>query len=972
MIFRLKNVINAKSGIIFLYLFLLISLSCFAQKLSVKGIIHDADGNKVSNVFINEKGTQLAALSNQNGEFHFTPTAQYATLIFSKEGFKDTSVVVIDTTLLKIILYPAAKKTVKLSYKYNTDSNLASAIFMADYLDLRNDVMVFPESQQPSSLFVPILKGTESFFSKQPLYIVDGIVMNGGINLPQVFGTIDPLTAVPVTSIGKVEILKDISSAAIYGSMGANGVVLINTKTPESGNHIHYQGQAGIYTPLNAHVTLDPNAYKILMNESFTAAGIPPAEEMTSESNKWFENAVRPIAFTDHTVSYDSSVKKVKLGLSANFGTVPGVVEESSYLKGNFSGNIAIQASQWLNIAAFAAYHQSTQTSPLHYDNRYSQNPLVYAHSFPPVLMEGVLTPEKFSETQEAQNTMAGFRGNFALTIHIFDNLVLNSSVSGNYSDFGQDYWSIFAGENFQQLDVMLKKHLTGNVYNWQFKNYLEWIIEGKKNKLKLAAGSDGYYFKSESFTGFEFLSQSDELTYTNSKGMNSRRVSALYSSLYLNLNNRFDFSGVFRRESLFRQNGENLYGLTPGAEARLWIVKPKAAFSGLSSFNLKASWGVAGADNLHYLNMPAQIGLPEGTVPLVVNALLPNARWETTEEWVAGFSSQWFESSLTIGAGYFDRLRDHVAFPVLNPSAVNSWNTEGRVYNSGLDVFADYRKNFSELFLWAGFHLQSSASKVLETGNENSQSLLYSVLPGNENLPVAVMKQGEAPNSFWGYRFEKIFSSDAEVEAANELTPASDIYYQNIKTRAGDIKFADIDNNGYIDENDMTVIGSPNPAYWFNFSFGAAFKGFDIAGNFDGMGGNEILNNNLIWANASGGLGNRSDEMINRWNEQVPSTVLPRLVFDDPNNNNRIHSGMVEDGSFFRMAKLEVGYQLPEVNNSKIRLFMLATNLFSTAKKSLDDPFSGSSNAAYPGLGINYGRYPSSRSFSIGAQIGF
>jgi len=970
----LSNLFKAKHFLILpVLLICLIHIPAFAQKVVIKGIITSDKGEPLSGVHINESGTNYATFSTKNGEFVFSVSQKYAVIKFSKDGFYDEEIALQSSESIKIKMYSIVRASADTLANFNQYNLFSSDIFMADYLENFNGIKILQENNQPPGIYSPIIRGVESVYSTQPLYIVDGVLQNAGINLPVLFNAIDPLSAIPTSNIENIEIKKDLITTALYGSRGANGVIVIQTKTGTKARQFRYHGQAGMYTPENQFNLLETEPYFALLNESLIASGSGTADDYKPGNNKWYENILRTAPFTEHTLTYSTATKKSKLFLSGNLGITPGVVHESNFKKGSFTGNYIYDASRWLQMKAALGYSQSSQASPQYNDNRYKGNPLVYAAAFPPIETGALMTPNQFLKDQTAKNSFSGFTGNAELLIKLGDGLAVHSSGSGNYNDYGQDYVLYKTVFETDTTYNPLKKHQTGFVYNWMINNYIQWDISTEQTRWKFVFGTEGNYIKTESSTNFKYQDLAeDTLQIIDIKGKNSRRVSAFYASFLMNLGNRFEVSAVFRRESLFRQNGDNLYGLTPGAEAAFWIFKPSVKSEILNSLKLKGSWGIAGAENLHYLNTFSQSGTSLENITSSIPTIPPFFRWETTEEWVGGFSSQWFSSSLTFGAQFFDRLRSNVAFRVQNSDFTTSWHNTGRIHNSGFDIFANYEKRWTDFIVWANFDLQASGSKVLSLGDDIINGIAPSYIPLHGNMPISVMKTGAEPNAFWGYQFEKIFQSQTEVDEANQLTGSSNSYYQNASTQAGDIKFRDMDNNGHIDENDMTIIGTPDPDFWNNFSLGIKYMRFDFSAAFDGMQGNEVLNLNQIWLNASGGFGNRAEEMIMRWKAEAPSENLPRVVFNDPNRNNRPHSGMVEDGSYFRIKKLQFGYQIPLKSSIGIRAYFSALNVFTNSDYSGSISLPGNSNGAYPGSGIDYGRYPSSKSFMIGVQIDF
>jgi TonB-dependent starch-binding outer membrane protein SusC len=851
------------------------------------------------------------------------------------------------------------------------------------------------EGIQPGSLPSLIIRGRESAFTNQPLYIIDGIMMNAGLNLPLAFSAIDPLWGLNMKDIDNISVLKDNAATALYGSGGANGVVLIHTKRGEADSLLFtYHMQTGMQSPLSRKTEMmHSEAYFSMLDESLAAAGYEPQEEgVVLNEMIWSDDMMRSGLFTDHTLSVSGGTQKSNLYLSGNLKSDRGVVSGSGINSGGLRLNHMWRPVRWFNTGIHLGFTQLAQDAVITPGSRFGSNPFAYASVYPPVskanlaawpsLHEhfGGIDPAEFLKEHTIKNSASQFDGNFSFQLKFGNYFSLNSSTGGSYNDFGQVYNLPCLADDFSFAENYIKKYQTSWVYNWRALNYLRFEkLDGKSHWLFLL-GSEERYQKAGTDINYQIHNRGGEIPKDNYRlaGGNSRRISAFFAQADYAYDELLDIEFVLRREELWRQDGTNLYGIFPAFSSGLWIYRNKQTQNpAFSSLKLKAGWGVPGADPFHYLHYTwhhgdaTEFDYQAFALGLPAEASAPVARWEVSEEWNFGLQSWWLGNDLLIDVNYFNRLRSNVAYLFSNPENTTNhyeWGHTGRILNSGFELELSYRKDFGNMGFWGNAFIQSAQNRLLSFGSDYLGDQTIEVYP-EMGYQAAILKVGEPAGAFTGYLKEGIFQTQGEVEAANMLDGDPTTWYQHQYTAPGDIKFADLDNNGKIDENDMTVTGSPYPALTYGITSGAAYGNFDLFLFFDGALGYDILDLNQTWSHASGGWGNRATEFNSRWKPLMPSLTLPRVHFDDPNQNNRLHSGMVRQSHYFRLKKIDIGYRFSLKKKFQYaRVYFLSENLFTVTN------YHG--NSSFPGgnlymQGIDYGRYPGSVLFAVGLQLG-
>lgn len=975
-----------------------------AQTHLIKGLVSDERGNPLSGVVIREKGTNYATISLNNGSFEFSVTDLNAVLTFTLNGFETRedsiknreflSVTLfnysrIDTVVVKqepvdLGFYSLNKDQISSSVDvYRVKNDFQGSLHFLELVKQLNGVNAIRDGS-PTGYFFSAIRGNESVLNEEPLYVVDGIVMNMGINLPGHFNRLQPFTSVNPQDIRSIKALKSNAATGIYGSQGANGVILVETKNEDENRpfHIKFALQSGINIPAINISTLENYQYVSAINQSLEAAGKEDSKFfLTGNSIDWYDELINTGFQNKLSAVLSGKMEKSDYYLSASLDWDKGMAEYSDFNNKTLFFKYNREFTNWFKLNLVVNTSGTDNSLPLNSVNRYSDNPFVFAQTYPPFETDLVInTPllyEAFGDKSPNEYFTPGLSvnkgvhhlGKVELVFDIAENLRLNTAVTGNYSDLQLE------SMNF---DYQNQRNVSA-VYNWYVNNYLTYKRTNDRHEFMVLAGSSESFHKLTDNVVIEEQSGSQENLILSYVGKNSKRAGAQFLHINYVFNNRFDFSAGIRREKILHQRGTDLFGMFPFASAGTWLFKnawqKNRWFSGLK---LKAGWGISGADrifNPHYVSLTPENEPMGSFIPEEISssAPAPNSRWEMAEEWNFGIQTNWLNNAFKIYLDYFDRIRSEVFFYLPETpeteSASTGWEQSARIKNSGWELQASFNKNLGDVTVFSKIDVQSYSAMVLNLGNGLEQIERFAA--GNDifKLPV-VVKKGEAPGAFTGYVFDGIFQSQQEVDQANSLNGLPGVYYQSELTAPGDIRFKDLDGNGLIDENDITIIGNPAPDYSYGITLGLEYGKFDLSARFDGKTGNQVFNLNRVWMNASGGTGNRGTDMLNSWTQNNPSTTVPRLHFDDPNNNNRPHSGMVEDASFFRLSNLELGFTYkPNEKGTTIRPYISIQNFIIHTQYEGMNPEAGI--VLGKGIsGLDYGQYPAAGNLILGIQF--
>jgi TonB-linked SusC/RagA family outer membrane protein len=527
--------------------------------------------------------------------------------------------------------------------------------------------------------------------------------------------------------------------------------------------------------------------------------------------------------------------------------------------------------------------------------------------------------------------------------------------------------------ENSSNSKFWINKHLL--TYNQQI---------SERQHVSLLAG-----FEAQS-GNYEFLFASRENLPTNdlqsinlgdigqqqtNGGSGHWALASFFGRLNYNFNEQILFTGTVRADGSSRFSPDNRYGIFPSA-AVAWRASNMEFLKGVETVdNLKFRVGVGQVGNqeiglysylanLRAVSVAFGNDFSTGFVP--DNIANPAVRWESSFQTNVGMDLGLYKNRVEIIADYYVKRADGMLLPALLPSTAGSLNPPfvniGEIENRGFELSLN-TANLSGKFKWnTSLNYSINTNEVISLGSNGNLIGLI------QRLPVTRTEEGRSISQFYGYVMEKVFESQAEVAESP---------FQSNDTRAGDIKFKDINEDGVINDLDQTFIGNPLPDYTINMTNDFSFKGFDLNVFFQGVFGNEILN--LVRRDLEGmaGLSNQAAAVQDRWTTLNTVTDVPRPTGSDPNDNRRISTRFIEDGSFIRLKNITLAYNFPRhlLRSAKIqnlRIYASAQNLFTWTDYSGYDPEVGSFNQNPLINGVENGRYPISKSYTFGLSVKF
>lgn len=992
----------------------------------IKGTVTDESGEKLPGVSVTLKGVTRGTATNTNGEYSIAIPDDKAVLVFSFVGYQAQEVLVGNRTNLNIVLKVDNKsldEVVVVGYGTVKKSDLTGSVSSISKKDLGDrQVSSIAALIQGRAAGVDVtagkirIRGVTSFNNTDPLVVIDGFI---GGNL----ATINP------NDIENIEILKDASSTAIYGSRGANGVVLVKTKAGKSGplrvNVNAYTGVANNPKKLNLLNAKQFNEYAL---EALTNSNTKPSTKLLSEEVKkdvtdWqdevFRNAHNSEVDIDLSGGSDKSTYFFSMGYRSTESIVIGPEQKDLYFR--FVNDYKV--TKWLKFGNNFALNYSTQkgVAPTIVQ---AINSLPYYPVLDPTNSWGYSNVNRNTDLSDIQNPVVNtaktfpvgknldFQANLWAEITPFKGLVyrIQGGASGNSNRFRQwnDYFANGgANESFPTLiesssysmNPLLESYLT---YSTDIGSHNISAMVGntyQNGAVRGGIGINGTIFNN---TDVKNVFNAQSRNVTNQDLINYAYLS-YFGRLNYSFNNKYLLTANLRRDASPRFAPSNRWGTFPSV-ALGWKMHEESFIKNLNIFDqlkLRVGWGVSGNDaigDFRFLPLVNNFGInyPLGdaqtnyaTGATVKDNYSPNIKWEETESKNIGFDMAFLKNSLTFSLDYFNKFSRDILFTVPRSSSLGFGNDAGgdavvnaaSAVNKGVELQLGHRGK-------AGKFTYSINTNYTYVNNEvTSLGLGQPFLSGNSRTDV-----GHPIGYFYGFVADGIIKTTSELDALNASAraaykvsnpTASDaqvaaIYYQLANTRAGDVKFTDLNGDGRVDASkDRKDIGNAIPKHLFGLNLSLEYGAFDINMNLQGAGGYKIMNGVYKRTRSGTQMYNQLDVVLNRWKSEADpgNGIQPRAVLNDPADNSRSSTLLVEDGSYLRMRQISLGYSAPKSISGKLginqlRLYISSDNLFTITKYTGYDPEIGGDNNLTRGID-NYS-IPTRRSFVGGIQIGF
>ena len=1058
---RTSKVLRRTLGL--MVLLCMMPFSLHAQNITVKGTVSAADG-PIIGATVKVKGAQGGTVTDYDGNYTISAQSN-ATLVFSYVGYETKEVKVggkhvIDVTLVED--ETLLNEVVVVGYGTMRKSDLTGAVTQVDNKAFEKSVstsidqvlqgraagvQIQANTGTPGGSSTIRIRGTNSLnASSQPIFVIDGVIIDsdGGDD-----GNSNPLAGINPSDILTMDILKDASATAIYGSRASNGVIMITTKRGKSGEAtLTYDGYIGWQQMPRKLDVLNLRQYAEHNNDIAdaqikTASGTFLRPELLGGGTDWQDELFKTAFMTNHSISLTGGSEKTTYAISAGYLYQNGIAISTGFKRQTVRGNIDTELKKWLKGGISFSLSDSKQEMEKNWDiiNTALRSQPSVAVRNPEGGYDGPddqWMPENAVALAEIKTNYAkrtNFRINTYLEATFMKGLTFKTELSADYNlnktkTYTPDY--TFGVKESTQRDGAWYKN---DSKYWSWRNILTYNgTIAQKHNINAMIGQEmsHNYWENMSASNQGYLSNSvidlraGERTGNNVNidgYQNNTSLFSYFGRVLYNFDDRYLVTATLRRDGSSKFADGNRWGWFPSA-AFAWRASQESFLKDnkvINNLKLRLGWGTTGNQNVQdwaYQAMLANYTTPWGVGVLNANNANPDLKWETTYSTNIGFDLSLFNSRIDIVFDWYYKKTNDLLMMLDLPAflgsgagsneaygtASNPWGNIGSLRNTGIEVTLNTVNIENKNFQWrSNFVFSLNRNKVLSLDSD-SGSLPQTLQIGSDVATVTNTVVDKPIGQFWGYKVIGRFDKPEDFyyrDANGNIQPVALPKGASMATSPtsggvfiGDYIYEDLNNDGVIDDNDMTFIGNPEPKFTWGFGNTFSYKGFDLSIQFSGSYGNKIMNYQRRFLDITGSTSNQLTTVLDyarlaKIDPDGPddyrnyyvvntNTSMPRLSTESGvNKNNRVSDAYVEDGSYIRLQNISLSYTFPRkwiknlfLTNAKI--YCNIQNLFTITKYDGYDPEVGSLRGNALLNGVDYSRYPSPRIYTVGVNLQF
>ncbi|GAO41518.1 SusC/RagA family TonB-linked outer membrane protein [Flavihumibacter petaseus] len=1011
------------------------------DEIRINGRVIASGGEGLPNVNVVYKGSSIGTTTDMNGGFSLDIPDRKGTLVFTLVGYNSREVQIGNESVINITMdaeFKTIGEVVVVGYGTQRKKDLTGSVATINGKDLNKmavasvdqalqgklpGVLVTTNSGEPGGGMTVRVRGIGGFGNSEPLYVIDGVI----ITYNSSDAATNPLATLNMSDIESLNVLKDASACAIYGARAGNGVVLITTKRGKTGKaRINGEMYYGVQSIAHKIDMMNAKEFAAFSNESRINGNSPVYDEFANpeslgEGTDWQDQIFQKAPMSNYQLSISGGGDKNQYFISGGYQKQDGVIKGSAFDRYSLRTNLDNQILPWLKMGTSLNLSRTGSNSLTSVNNNDKYDGVVaIALRRSPTL--GVYNPDgSWAGTPAAGNNFLGQipnplriatelynpierirgLGNLYFDIRLMRDLVFRTSLGIDYVlSNSNGFQKLVTEESVADLSrsAYASKGTNSNILSENTLNYKH--IFGKKHNVDALVGYTAQKSTYESVYAFSENHLNDVLTTVDAGSSIGRLASGnktvtSYLSFLGRINyaydNKYLVTANIRRDGASVFSAANKYAVFPSFSAG-WRLSNENFFAPVrivSNFMLRGSWGQTGIDGslgvgAEYANMGTGYLYNFGGVPvngMVQNSIANSAlRWETVTQTDLGFDLGLLDNRVNVTVDYFRKEYSDMIEQRPVPSYFGIWDgpwaggsitmpTNGAtVENKGFEFAVNYEnQSLKGDFRYSlGVNLTTFSNKVT---NLKSPTMGGPAGVNTSQGNLTRTEEGHSVGEFYGFIVDGIFQNQDEVDKAEAVASAN--------TAPGDYRFRDVNGDKKIDDKDKTFIGSPIPDYMYGIVGDLSYKQFDLNFSFQGVAGNQIVNVNKFITEATSGVENKSKTMLNRWTPQNPSSQYARAIYNDPNGNDRFSTRHVEDGSFFRLRSLQLGYKLPSalinrISLSMVRVYVSAQNVFTITKYSGYNPDIGSQKQSNASSGLDNTIYPQSRSIVGGIQVSF
>ena len=987
----------------------------------ISGTVTNAeDQEPLPGVSIIVKGTTTGTTTDFDGKF-MLEAAVGSVLQFSYIGFVAQEIEVTNQTNYSIALVPDVEQLEELvvvGYGQQEKSDVTGAISSVKGKDLQNmpvsdpsqalqgraaGVQIVRNGGAPGQAGSIRIRGTGTINNANPLIVIDGFP-GGDLN------SINP------NDIESMEILKDASSSAIYGTRAANGVIIITTKSGSKGDRLKFSLNSyyGTSSAINTIDVLEADDLAMLKRERYTNDGIEvnsiweDPQYQTQQTN-WQDELLGRGTIRNIDANLMGGGEHSTYGISLGFYDEDGLMNNSYYKRYNFRVKSTheigkrFKLNQNLQLTSREGNFLNTtsaQTGILWSAIRFHPGlPVKYAdgsYSSSQISSEfgdinnPIFTVDTNDENEKNYRILGSIGGEFKITDDL--SAKANFGVDANIYDHYRFEQQVLDQTRTTSINNLLRENEQYySILTEYFLNYNKQI--GEDHNINIVAGysaqtfnTSGYSVEGQGFENEDYDLRDLGNATTITEADDTKEYTALQSwfgRANYSYKDRYLLTATFRSDGSSKFADGNRWGYFP-AFSLGWRISEESFWnvSFIDNLKLTGGWGQLGNQNVDPFQYYSKLrvsnaysfggtGVTGTAQTLIAN---PDISWETAEMSNFGIEAAFLQGRLFTNINYFVKTTKDMLLPVPAVGAQGTADVPdrnvGELQNKGWEFELGYNNTSGGLT----YSISGNASFIKNEVTKLNAPYIESQRYGRPNQEVARTYVGEPLASFYGWVADGLYQNEAEI--ANDPALANDSRREDGLIQPGDTKFVDLNGDGMINDEDRKVIGSPHPKMTYGINASVSYKGFDLSMFILGEAGKDIFNGDRMQGLDPTYSYNMYAETLNRWNGEGTSNSIPRMTTSSNNLNHRSSTLFIEDGGFMRLKNLTLGYTLPspiseKVGVSRARFYVTGQNIFTITNYSGIDPELGYTDGNLQ-LGVDYAQYPQARSWIFGATLNF
>ncbi len=1006
----------------------------------ISGTVKDDNGEPIPGANIYVKGGNRGTISDAEGNFSLVVPGNVSNVTISSVSFENQTISIANKNNISIVMkeqVSEVEEVIVTGYGTESKRNVTASIATIDPSDVtsipKSNVLEMLEGRlagvqvltdnAPGGGNALRVRGFSTVYYNDPLVVIDGVPISNGLN------TINP------SDIESINILKDAASASIYGSRAANGVIVITTKKGNGGEYLNFSFEPyfGIQSAYNLPRMLNAQQYGDCLWQAYENDDQTPSDDIygsdpegaiipdyldddetiLSDDVDWVKEIMQKAKVQSYNLTVNKGDENSSGSISLGYFNQDGLIKYTGFDRYSARINSLYKFGDFLK---FGEYLSGSYSEKVSVNTKTALSSLVYsAMQFPSIVpvydINGDYAGNPINDLANPLGTLYRNKDNKGKYINTVGNVYASLHVKGfTYkSSFGIDYQNYNLRSFSPEYDEILSSNATNSLsqtssfnYQWTWTNTLNYKKYFRGHNFNLLLGQEAIKYYYEYMTAsredymyedqsFWYLDYGDSDNQLNEGSATSWSLSSYFGKLNYNYDERYLATFTLRYDGSSRFADGNKWALFPAFSAG-WRLDREDFFDfgdAFSSCLVRASYGQTGNQEIdEYSTVDSYTSVSEysnyditGSNTSVSTGLTQtrvangDLKWETTTQTSIGVDLGLLKNKLKLTAEFYKKVTDDILVEASTPMTYGGsndtyWTNGGSMKNVGYDITASYTDNLSDFHYNIGVNFSAYKNEMTALSDNDylgiSSSSLHSV---NFDQEISRTSVGQPIGSFYGYVAEGLFKSQEEI---NEYGLQPD-------AQPGDLKFKDVDNDGDLDEDDQDFIGSPHPDFSYGINLNLEYKRIDLAMAFNGAVGNELYNltkYKLNFFNQS--AYNKSSDVLNAWTEENPDAEIPRLSLDDENNNIRVSSYYVEDGSYLKLNNLQLGYTVNPtlLFNKHLRVYAQLTNVFTITKYEGITPEIGLQNYSSTNgnldIGIDRGLYPPSRTFTLGCSLKF